>query len=152
MKTVERKLIVQNLQELEQLASRLSKHLKPGFVLGLGGELGSGKTTFTKYLAKYMGICENVNSPTFTLLKVYKNALPLYHMDVYRLETIGHDYELDDYIYGKGVAVIEWYSFIEKMLPEQMLIMDITAISETKREIVLKGSGDYEHIVKDLVD
>jgi tRNA A37 threonylcarbamoyladenosine biosynthesis protein TsaE len=73
-------------------------------------------------------------------------------MDVYRLETAGHDFELDDYIYGKGVAVIEWYSFIEKMLPEQMLKMDIAALSETKREIVIKGSGEYEHIVEDLMD
>lgn len=141
---------IHNLQEMDQLAKAISPHLKPGFVLGLGGDLGSGKTTFTKSLAKYMGIGEIINSPTFTLLKIYRHSMPLYHMDVYRLESIGYDYELDDFIYGDGVAVIEWYRYIQSMLPEHMLKMNIRAVGETAREITLEGSGEYARIVEDL--
>jgi tRNA threonylcarbamoyladenosine biosynthesis protein TsaE len=112
--------------------------------------LGSGKTTFTQFLAKHMGIRESVNSPTFTLLKIYRNELPLYHMDVYRLESIGYDYELDDFIYGDGVAVIEWYPYIERMLPPEMLTITIRVLGETAREITMEGSGEYARIVEDL--
>ncbi|HOW37306.1 MAG TPA: tRNA (adenosine(37)-N6)-threonylcarbamoyltransferase complex ATPase subunit type 1 TsaE [Candidatus Izemoplasmatales bacterium] len=143
---------VHDLSEMDQLAKSLSGYLKPGFVLGLGGDLGSGKTTFTQFLAKHMGIRETVNSPTFTLLKIYRNGLPLYHMDVYRLESIGYDYELDDFIYGNGVAVIEWYPYIGQMLPQEMLTLNIRAIDEKAREITMEGSGAYARIVEDLAD
>jgi tRNA threonylcarbamoyladenosine biosynthesis protein TsaE len=142
--------VIQSLAEMEQLALQISHHLRPGFVLGLGGDLGSGKTTFTKFLAKHMGIKDTVNSPTFTLLKVYANALPLYHMDVYRLESIGYDYELDDYLYGRGVSVVEWYPYIAKMLPSAMLEINIKVLSENAREITIKGSGEYANIIQDL--
>lgn len=143
-------LKIHNLLEMEKLASKIAKHLFPGFVLGMGGDLGSGKTTFTQYLAKHMGIKAVVNSPTFTILKIYKNHLPLYHMDVYRLEKIGYDYELDEFIYGDGVAVIEWYEYIKRMLPETMFSIDIKTLSETDREITIKGDGVYAEIIKDL--
>jgi len=147
---MEIRFTIHGLQEMGALAEAVSRYLKPGFVLGLGGDLGSGKTTFTKYLAKFMGIGETVNSPTFTLLKIYRNSLPLYHMDVYRLETIGYDYELDEFIFGNGVAVIEWYPYISRMLPEHFLEMNLRAVGETEREITLKGSGEYAPIIEDL--
>jgi len=149
--TMEDKIIIHDLKEMDHLASIVAGYLRPGFVLGLGGDLGSGKTTFTKYLAKYMGIKETISSPTFTLLKVYENKLPLYHMDVYRLETIGYDYGLDEYIFGKGVAVIEWYEYIPNMLPKAMMMLNIRALSENEREITIKGSGEYANDVKDLI-
>lgn len=150
--TMEETILIHNITDMKRLASIFTRYLRPGFVLGLGGDLGSGKTTFTKFLAEAMGIKVTVSSPTFTLLKIYDHPLPLYHMDVYRLEDIGFDYGLDDYIYGKGVAVIEWYQYIPKMLPEQMMTMNITRLSETEREITLKGSGEYAEYLKDLVD
>ncbi|MDD3126115.1 MAG: tRNA (adenosine(37)-N6)-threonylcarbamoyltransferase complex ATPase subunit type 1 TsaE [Candidatus Izemoplasmatales bacterium] len=147
---MEIKLVIHNLKEMEALAMQIAKRLFPGFILGLGGDLGSGKTTFTKYLAKHIGIEATINSPTFTILKIYQNSLPLYHMDVYRLENIGYDYELDEFIYGDGVAVIEWYEYIISMLPKAMMTMNIKVMSETAREITIKGSDAYAAIVKDL--
>jgi len=148
---LELKLYVRTLHDTEHLAEILSKNLFPGFIIGLTGDLGSGKTTFTKYLAKHMGISDNLNSPTFTILKVYDhNPYNLYHMDVYRLEGIEYDYELDDFIYSDGISVIEWYKYIEKMLPEEMLKISIKAIEFNLREIQIIGNGRYEEVVKDI--
>ncbi len=145
---METSLIVHSLAETNDLAKVISKHLFEGFILGLTGDLGAGKTTFTKYLAKHMGINETLNSPTFTILKIYDNQPDLYHMDVYRLEDAEYDYELDDYIYGPGVSVIEWYQFIESMLPDEFLKINIRVIDDTSREIHVSGEGRYEDVVK----
>lgn len=147
---METKIYIKSLADTEKLAKIISKELFPGFILGLTGDLGSGKTTFTKYLAKHMGIRDNLNSPTFTILKVYDNDLDLYHMDVYRLEGIGYDYELDDFIYGEGVSVIEWYQYITEMLPEELLIIDIKVLDDRSREVVINGNGRYKKIVKEI--
>lgn len=132
------------------LAQDIASDIFPGMVIGLSGDLGSGKTTFTKYFAKAMGVNDSVNSPTFTLLKTYQGQLDLYHMDVYRLEGIGYDYELDDFIFGSGVSVIEWYTYIEEMLPKEMLTITFTLIGETKRDVVIEGSGSYEKIIQKI--
>ncbi len=145
-------ITINSLQDTDCLAKLISKKLFPGFVLGLTGDLGSGKTTFTKYLAKHMGITDLLNSPTFTILKVYNNKPNLYHMDVYRLEDIGYDYELDDYIYGDGISVIEWYQYIEKMLPEEMLTISIIVNDNSQRVLQISGKGRYESIVKDIIN
>ncbi|MEC9484723.1 MAG: tRNA (adenosine(37)-N6)-threonylcarbamoyltransferase complex ATPase subunit type 1 TsaE [Candidatus Izemoplasma sp.] len=141
--------IIENLSEMESLAKALSRHLFPGFVLCLEGDLGAGKTTFTKFLGKHMGITDTINSPTFTILKIYEHELPLYHMDVYRLQGIGADYDLEEYIYDDGVCVIEWYQHIIESLPEDFLAMTIT-IANNKRRVILEGSGEYEHIISSI--
>ncbi|HKL47119.1 MAG TPA: tRNA (adenosine(37)-N6)-threonylcarbamoyltransferase complex ATPase subunit type 1 TsaE, partial [Candidatus Izemoplasmatales bacterium] len=74
----------------------------------------------------------------------------LYHMDVYRLENIGYDYELDDYIFGKGVSVIEWYPYIKTMLPDQMLTLTFSFMGETTRDVLIEGSDQYEEIVQKI--
>lgn len=147
---METKIYIKSLTDTDRLAKIISKELFPGFILGLTGDLGSGKTTFTKYLAKHMGIKDNLNSPTFTILKVYNNDLDLYHMDVYRLEGIGYDYELDDFIYGRGVSVIEWYRYIAEMLPKDILTIEINVQTDGVREVVINGKGRYEKIVKEI--
>lgn len=139
-----------SLNDTDKLAKIISDNIFPGFIIGLTGDLGSGKTTFTKYLAKHMGIKDNINSPTFTILKVYKNNPDLYHMDVYRLENVGYDYELDDYIYGDGVSVIEWYQYISSMLPNEFLEINIQVSDNLNREITIRGEGRYIEIVKDI--
>lgn len=149
---MEASITIHSLQDTDFLAKLISEKLFPGFILGLTGDLGSGKTTFTKYLAKYMGITDTLNSPTFTILKVYNNQPNLYHMDVYRLEEIGYDYELDDYIYGDGVSVIEWYQYIGKMLPEEMLAISIVVNNSSERVLKISGKGRYETIVKDIIN
>lgn len=147
---MELKIYIKSISDTDNLAKVISENLTPGFILGLTGDLGSGKTTFTKHLAKYMGIKDNLNSPTFTILKIYENNLPLYHMDVYRLENVGYDYELDDYIYGNGVSVIEWYQYIQEMLPKEMLEINIKLLENDVRELIIKGIGRYEQVVKDI--
>ena len=142
--TMKKSFLINDLKDMDKLAKAVSSTIKPGYIIGLQGSLGSGKTTFTQFLAKYMGVIDNVNSPTFTILKVYQGSIPLYHMDVYRLENIGYDYELDDFIYGSGVAVIEWYSYIKSMLPNHILEISIEVIDVNKRIVTIEGSGDYE--------
>ena len=148
---MEVKLYIDSLKDTEKLAKIISDNVFPGFIMGLTGDLGSGKTTFTKYLAKHMGISDTLNSPTFTILKIYNNKpFDLYHMDVYRLEGIGYDYELDDYIYGQGVSVIEWFHYIDTMLPKDLLSMKIHVQDDSRRLITINGTGRYEDIVKDI--
>lgn len=141
------------LNDTDRLAKIVSDNLFPGFIIGLTGDLGSGKTTFTKYLAKHMGIDDNLNSPTFTILKVYEHKpYNLYHMDVYRLENIGYDYELDEFIYSDGISVIEWYPYIERMLPDEMLRISIHSYDSEVRQFDISGEGRYEAVVKDIGD
>jgi tRNA threonylcarbamoyladenosine biosynthesis protein TsaE len=147
---VKKKIRLNSESDTLTLAQDIASDIFPGMVIGLSGDLGSGKTTFTKYFAKAMGVNDSVNSPTFTLLKTYQGQLDLYHMDVYRLEGIGYDYELDDFIFGSGVSVIEWYTYIEEMLPKEMLTITFTLIGETKRDVVIEGSGSYEKIIQKI--
>lgn len=137
-------------KDTKKLANIIGDEVFPGIIIGLSGDLGSGKTTFTKYLAKAMGINDNLNSPTFTILKTYTGDLNLYHMDVYRLEDIGYDYELDDFIYGEGVSVIEWYPYIQTMLPEEILSLKFTFVDEYTRDVYIEGSGHYEAIIQKI--
>lgn len=143
-------IIINNIDEMESFAKNLSKQLFSGFVLCLEGDLGAGKTTFTKFLGKGMGISDTINSPTFTILKIYEGDLPLYHMDVYRLEGIGADYDLEEYIYRDGVCVIEWYQHISESLPKDKLIIEIDILGESKRRLRIEGTGIYEDIVKTI--
>ncbi len=98
VKCMEKSRVIGSLSSLESFAKQCSEFLFEGFVLCLDGDLGAGKTTFTKFLGKYMGIEDTINSPTFTIMKIYDGKIPLYHMDVYRLQGIGVDYELEEYI------------------------------------------------------
>lgn len=149
---MEKTIVIPSLEEMELFAKKIAELAFPGMIIGLGGDLGSGKTTWTKFFARHMGVNDTLNSPTFTILKIYQGKYPLYHMDVYRLEGIGYDYELDDFIYGDGIAVIEWYDYVKEMLPKEILTMDLTPLGETERKIVMKGSGRYENIIKSIMD
>ncbi len=109
-------------QETFVLGEKIGKEAVPGSVYALLGDLGVGKTVFTKGFAKGLGISEHVSSPTFTILQVYdEGRLPLYHFDVYRIgdpeemEEIGYE----DYFFGDGVCLVEWANLIEELMPEQ---------------------------------
>ncbi len=97
-----------------------------------------------------MGITDMINSPTFTIMKIYEGELDLNHMDVYRLNGIGMDYDLEEYIYGDGVCVIEWFKHIIESLPEEKLVIEIEIIDEFKRLLKIEGFGKYEEIVKKI--
>ncbi len=141
----------QSVEETQKVAYAIGKWVKPGMILTLEGDLGAGKTTFTKGLAKGLDIKRNVNSPTFTIIKEYQGRLPLYHMDVYRLENGADEIGLDDYLYGEGVCVIEWASMIEDLLPNERLDIKIFRDGESERRIELLPIGsEYETVSEEL--
>ena len=109
-------------QETHELGVKMGKESRAGQVYTLIGDLGVGKTVFTKGVAAGLGICEQVNSPTFTIMQIYEGGrLPFCHFDVYRIgdpeemEEIGYE----DYFYGDGVCLVEWADLITELLPER---------------------------------
>ena len=145
-------IITTSTEETGQFAEKLAAHLKPGAVLTLEGDLGAGKTTFTKGLAKGLGVTKTVNSPTFTIIKEYKGRLPLYHMDVYRLDDSFEDLGFDEYFEGEGVTVVEWAHLIQDQLPEELLSLSIYREGDSTRKIVLKPFGErYSELCKEIV-
>ena len=98
----------QNEQELMALGKQLGQQLEKQDVVILTGDLGAGKTTFTKGLAQGLGIRQMIKSPTYTIVREYEGRLPLYHLDVYRIGDDPDSIDLDDFLFGEGVTVIEW--------------------------------------------
>lgn len=145
-----KEIIINNIEEMNEFAKKVGKTLFPGYLLCLEGDLGAGKTTFTKFLGASMGITDLINSPTFTIMKIYEGEIDLNHMDVYRLNGIGMDYDLEEYIYGDGICVIEWYKHIIESLPKEKLVIEIEIIDEFKRLLKIEGFGKYEEIVKKI--
>jgi len=142
----------QSPDETMSFAQKLGSILQEGDVLTLEGDLGAGKTTFTKGLAKGLDVKRTVNSPTFTIVKEYKGRLPLYHLDVYRLEDSDEDIGFDEYFYGSGVSVIEWAHFIEEFLPENRLDIKLSYLEGDARQIQLLPKGDhYIRLCEELV-
>lgn len=141
-----------NETETTQLATKLGELLQAGDVVALEGDLGAGKTTFTKAVAKALGITRNVNSPTYTIMKQYQGRLPLYHFDVYRMEEADEDLGFDEFFYGEGVCIVEWAHLIEPQLPAEMLKIQIRYVGETSREITLEAVGTrYETICEGVM-
>lgn len=130
-------------EETLLLAQNLAKLLKPGDVITLNGDLGSGKTTFTKGLAVGLGIEQMIKSPTFTIIKEYDGELPLYHMDAYRLEHSEEDIGFAEYFYGDGISVVEWSQFIEDFLPEERLNIEIEYVSDNVRRLKFQPIGKH---------
>ncbi|MEG1395098.1 MAG: tRNA (adenosine(37)-N6)-threonylcarbamoyltransferase complex ATPase subunit type 1 TsaE [Clostridia bacterium] len=128
------KCVVKNVDETFDLARSVADGLQGGEIILLNGELGAGKTTFTKGLAKALGITEVVTSPTFTFMKSYCGRLNLYHFDMYRVENEDELFELglNDYLNAKdGVCVIEWNKF-ENL--SNTKVINITTLGKNKRE------------------
>ncbi len=136
-----------------KLAENIESEKFPGMVICLNGELGSGKTVFVKAFANSLGITEQVTSPTFNIIKEYPNGeLPLYHMDVYRLEGNVDELGLDEYFDGDGVTIVEWADMIEDHLPKERLDINIKVTGEDTRVIVLKPYGKvYEDICEAIL-
>lgn len=128
-------------EETMALSERIAGYLQSGDVLTLSGDLGAGKTVFTKGLAKGLGISERVSSPTFTIVKEYMGGrVPLYHMDVYRIND-DEDIGLEDYFDRGGVTVIEWAENIQSWLPKDYLSIAIKRIDDHNRKLTLMAHG-----------
>ena len=128
-------------EETLEFAGNLAAELRAGDIITLDGDLGAGKTVFSKGIAKGLGVSEEVTSPTFIIMQSYSGGrLPLYHFDVYRLEDSDELLETgaEDYLFGDGVSVIEWAELIEDILPENVIKVSIEkdpAIGEDHRTI-----------------
>lgn len=133
--------------ETFSLGRKLGEDAKAGQVFTLIGDLGVGKTVFTKGLARGLGITEPVNSPTFTILQIYEEGrLPFYHFDVYRISDVEEMEEIgyEDYFYGDGICLIEWANLIEEILPERFIQITIEKDLQKGfdyRKITLKEIG-----------
>jgi len=142
---------LRDVAEAQRFAERLAAFLQSGDFLALEGDLGAGKTTFTQGLARGLGVKGVVNSPTFTIIKEYMGRLPLYHMDVYRIEDDVADLGLDEYFYGDGVCVVEWASLIESALPEDRLTVTLTITENNARSCRLEPKGNrYRQLCKEF--
>lgn len=119
--------------ETFEFAKRIADRLKGGEIILLNGDLGAGKTTFTKGLAKALGVTETVTSPTFTYVKEYDGRLPLYHFDMYRVGDADEVYELglEEYFYKGGVVVVEWNKFDDVKNP---IIINVKSLGDNLRE------------------
>lgn len=134
-------------------AEKLGEMLQPNDVITLEGDLGAGKTSFTKGLAKGLGVKRVVNSPTFTIIKEYKGRLPLYHMDVYRLENSDEDLGFDEYFNGEGITVVEWPSMISDQLPNHRLKIEIRHEGDEKRKLTFSPIGErYIKLCKEIFE
>lgn len=144
-------IIVTSLEESMKLGEKLGSRLSSNSLLTLSGDLGAGKTTFTKGIALGLGISQIVNSPTFTILKQYVGNLQLSHFDAYRLEGQDDDLGFEEIFESDDVCVVEWANFIEDILPSERLEITIYKLDETSRKFVLHPIGKkYEDILEGL--
>lgn len=147
-------IITNNEQETKKIAKKLAAQLESGMTILLEGQLGAGKTTFTKGVAEGLGIQRIIKSPTYTLIKEYTDGrLPLYHMDLYRLEDAeDEDLGLEEYFYGDGVTIVEWGSYMQEELPQEHLMIQISVLTDSEqRELIITAQGEkYQKIVERL--
>lgn len=144
------KLTTRNERETIELAQNIESEKFPNMVICLEGDLGSGKTIFTKGFAHALGVEDDITSPTFNIIKEYESGeLPLYHMDVYRLDGKVDELGLEEYFHKGGIVIIEWADMIKDYLPEERLEIKIRVLddSEDARVFIINPIGqEYEDL------
>ena len=144
---MEYKVTMKDEYDTIELAQNLESEKFPNMIICLNGELGSGKTLFTKGFAKALGIKDNITSPTFSIIKEYSGELPLYHMDVYRLDGNTSGVNIEEYYTKGGVVIIEWADTIKDILPKERLDIKIKVLDENKRNLIITPYGkQYEEL------
>lgn len=142
------------LDKTEELAKIIGEVALPGDNLVLTGDLGAGKTTLTKGIARGLGIEQMIKSPTYTIIREYdQGRLPLYHMDIYRVAASGADLGLDEYFEGEGLSVIEWGNLLEEALPEDYLelILEKSDTDLEYRYAKLQAYGEQSEAFKQRI-
>jgi len=144
---MEYRITTHSEKETIELAQNFESEKFPNMVICLNGELGSGKTVFTKGIANALGINEVITSPTFSLIKEYDGELSLYHMDLYRLDGKLDNFDIEEYYTKGGVVVIEWADTVKDYLPKERLDIKFVVASENKRVLIITPHGkEYEEL------
>ena len=140
---------IKSAEEMIHFGEKIGLLLQANDLITLEGDLGAGKTTLTKGIAKGLGVLSIVNSPTFTIMKIHQGRLTLYHLDVYRLQEAAGDFELEEYFEQDGVCVIEWASHIETILPAGRLAIKIEIQDDESRKLELEATDShYQKLVE----
>ena len=140
------KLIINTQKEMIEFGEMIGRMAYPNMIITLTGDLGAGKTTMTKGIARGLGVTGIVNSPTYTILKIYQGRLTLYHMDVYRILDAFGDFELEEYFENDGVCVIEWAEQIKELLPDERIDIVITVREDGSRILLIKNSEELRKL------
>lgn len=144
-------LKLNSLHDTERLAETLSKVITGGTVILLSGDLGSGKTTFSQFLGKYLGVKRHMTSPTFNIIKSYNANIKLHHMDCYRLEDSDEDLGFDEYFNDTDIALVEWPHFIAEFLPDEVININIRYLDESERLVEIEASGEENIKIAEVV-
>src|SRR5574344_312759 len=144
--------IVKTKSNIETIAlgEKLGALLNKSDCILLVGDLSAGKTTFTKGIGKGLGVTRIINSPTFTIVKTYTGRIPLYHLDLYILDGVNNDFDLEEYFYSDGVCVVEWPYQVTEILPKEYLLIEIKIDDMNERTFIFKANNSrYESIIKE---
>ncbi len=147
-------LVSHSPEQTQELGRRLGRLAQAGDVFLLAGNLGSGKTCLTQGIAWGGGVKEYAFSPSFVLVREYHGRLPLYHIDLYRLERIEEivDLRLEEYLYGQGLCVIEWAEKGMEVMPEEHLLIKLDYISPAERSLSLEPKGSHYQQLLELLE
>ncbi len=144
-------IITNSSLETIELGKKIGSFLKPGDVVLLDGDLSAGKTTFTKGIGVALGVTRVINSPTFTIVKAYSGRYKLYHMDLYRLDGLGNDFDLYEYFESDGICIVEWPYQVSDLLPNEYLKINIKRLDEKKREFSFVAEGSrYKELLGEI--
>jgi len=146
-------LVSSSAKQTQRLGRHLGSLAQAGDVFLLIGGLGAGKTCLTQGIALGLGVEDAATSPSFVVVNQYKGRLPLYHIDLYRLDRIEEviDLGLDDYLFGKGVCVVEWANKAQGVLPQEHLLIEISIITDSSRSLFLNPRSErYEALLSQL--
>jgi len=140
-----------SIEETHALGEKIGASAGENMVVLLSGDLGAGKTTLTQGIAKGLGVRRNVTSPTFTILKIYRGRMPLYHIDAYRLEGVTQDLGFEELMEDDGLTVIEWSQFIPEIIPDEYLSVSIHLLDEDARRFDFEAKGKrYEEFLEEI--
>ena len=148
-------LVTHRPEETQQVGRRLGEAARPGDVVLLIGDLGTGKTCLTQGIARGLGINDYVLSPSFVIVRELHGRLPLFHVDLYRLDRLKEteDIGLDDYFYDGGITVVEWAEKAMRLMPPAHLRIELAYISDADRKLTLQPKGKrYEELVARMGD
>lgn len=144
-------IFINSEKEMINLGKLIGEQLEKNSVITLSGDLGAGKTTLTKGIGQALNVQSIINSPTFTILKIHDGIIPLYHMDVYRIDKNSEDDDLEEFFEMDGVSVIEWAENIKYLLPDELLKIDIEITKDNKRKVTLISNSDkYNKVIEGL--